>query len=53
MGLLRKTPKPPRIRLSDLCYTSEADMERIINSAPVPEHLLPPPSKPKPGRQAK
>ncbi len=32
----KKTPKPPKVRLSDLCHTSQADMERIINQAPIP-----------------
>ena len=33
---IRRTSKAPRVRLSDACHTSQADMERIINNAPVP-----------------
>jgi hypothetical protein len=37
--------KPKKIRLSDLCYTSEKDMDRIIDSAPVPPAPVKRPAK--------
>lgn len=33
--MFRKS-KASKVRLSDLCHTSQADIERIVNGAPVP-----------------
>lgn len=31
-----KTPKTPKVKLSDLCHTRQADIERIVNGATIP-----------------
>jgi hypothetical protein len=33
---IRRTTKVARVKLSAACHTSQADIERIVNGAPVP-----------------
>lgn len=39
-----------KVRLSGLCHTSQEDMEKIVNSAPIPAHMVP--VEPRKGRRS-